>query len=194
MLIRPPAPPLGMTIQLNHPASKDAVLKDAALKNTALKNTALNNTALNNTALNQTATTATDEHRQTLTDAVAATRLARRRVERELRRSELERDQTARALELHLHPLDESRREQLRIAYADAAASVAVHRDAFERAVGIENAATVLAAALDDPPMGEIADDLLQLLDQRQRTRQGNILPFSARSRWPSPDERAPLH
>jgi len=68
-----------------------------------------------------------------------------------------------------------------------------VLRDAFERAVGIENAATVLAAALDDPPMGEIADDLLQLLDQRQRTRQGNILPFSARSRWPSPDARAPL-
>ena len=179
-------------MQLNHPPSNDAVLKDAVL------NAALKDAVLKDTVLNQTATTATDEHRQTLTDAVAATRLARRRVERELRRSELERDQTARALELHLHPLDESRREQLRIAYADAAASVAVHRDAFERAVGIENAATVLAtvlaAALDDPPMGEIAGDLLQLLDQRQRTRQGNILPFSARSRWPSPDARAPLH
>lgn len=172
-----------MTIQLNHPA----------LTNTASKNTALKDAVLKDAALKDASTTATDEHRQTLTDAVAATRLARRRVERELRRSELERDQTARALELHLHPLDESRREQLRIAYADAAASVAVLRDAFERAVGIENAATVLAAALDDPPMGEIADDLLQLLDQRQRTRQGNILPFSARSRWPSPDARAPL-
>ncbi|MGA1827809.1 hypothetical protein [Microbacterium sp.] len=188
-----------MTMQLNHPASNDAVLKDTALKDTVLKDAALKDTVLKDTVLKDTvlkdaALTATDEHRQTLTDAVAAARLARRRVERELRRSELERDQTARALEQHLHPLDESRREQLRIAYADAAASVAVHRDAFERAVGIENAATVLAAALDDPPMGEIADDLLQLLDQRQRTRQGNILPFSARSRWPSPDARAPLH
>ena len=97
--------------------------------------------------LNHQATIATDEHRQTLTDAVAAAHLTRRRAERELRRSQLERDQTARALELHVHPLDEQRREQLRIAYADAAASVAVHSDAFERAVELEHATEVLASA-----------------------------------------------
>lgn len=90
---------------------------------------------------------APDEHRQTISDAVAAATLARRRAERELRRSELERDQTARALELNPQALTESRREQLRIAYADAAASVAVHRDAFDRAVEIEHATEVLAPA-----------------------------------------------
>ena len=112
-----------------------------------------------------------------LTDAVAAARLARQRAERELRRSELERDQTARALELNLHPLDERQRETLRIAYADAAASVAVNADAFERAVEIEHATEVLSRAFDESP----------------RTRQGNVLPFSGRSRWPSPDVRALL-
>lgn len=134
-----------------------------------------------------------DEHRRTLTDAVDAAHLARRHAERLLRRSELERDQTARALELNLRPLDEQERQQLRIAYADAAASVAVHRDAFERAVAIEHAATVLASALDDPPMAQIADDLLQLLDQRQRSRPREIVPFTARPRRSPSDARTPL-
>ena len=131
----------------------------------------------------------------TLTDADASRRpSARRRAEHALRRSELERDQTARALELNLRPLDELERARLRIAYADAAASVAVHRDAFERAAAIEHAATVLASALDErpTPIAEIADDLLQLLDQRQR-RPREIAPINARSRWSSPDVRAPL-
>jgi hypothetical protein len=150
----------------------------------------LNHTRLNDTQLTDTA--ASDDHRRTLTDAVDAAHLARRRAEQALRRSELERDQTARALELNLRPLDERERERLRIAYADAAASVAVHRDAFERAAAIEHAAAVLASALDDPPIAEIADDLLQLLDQRQR-RPREVVPFNARSRWPSPDVRAPL-
>jgi len=107
------------------------------------------------------------------TEAIAAARLARRRAERDLRRSELERDQTARALELDPHSLDERQRETLRIAYADAAASVAVHADAFERAVEIEHATEVLARAHAERPR--------------------NILPFSGRSRWRSPDVPAPL-
>ncbi len=132
--------------------------------------------------LNHTATT--DEHRRTLTDAVDAAHLARRNAERLLRRGELERDQAARALELNPRQLTEQERQQLRIAYADAAASVAGHRDVFDRAVAIESAAVVLASALDDPPVAEIADDLLQLLDQRQRARR-EIVPITARSRRP---------
>jgi putative alpha-1,2-mannosidase len=132
---------------------------------------------------------AADEHRETLTDAVAAAHLARRRAERELRRSELERDQTARALELNLHPLDEHQREHLRVAYADAAASVAVHRDAFERAVEVEHATEVLARAFDPRESVLVPRET----DGRPLTRQGNVLRFSGRSRSPSPDVRAPL-
>ncbi|MET0781853.1 MAG: hypothetical protein ABWZ16_10065 [Microbacterium sp.] len=139
--------------------------------------------------LNHTATT--DEHRRTQA-AVDAAHLARRHAERLLRRGEIERDQAARALELNLPPRDEQERQQLRVAYADAAASVAVQREAFERAVAIENAATVLAAALDELPMAEIADDLLQLLEQRQRTRR-EVVPITARSRRTSSDARTTL-
>lgn len=133
----------------------------------------------------------------TITPAEAVETAHRTRVlaERALRRSELERDQTARALEQDVHPLDESTRARLRVAYADAAASVAVHRDEFERAVAIEQAATVIAHALDDDTYVEhdIADGLLQLLEQRQRRQRDIAPPVSGRSRWPSPDVRAPL-
>lgn len=125
--------------------------------------------------------------------AVEAAQFARRRAEHELRRTELERDQTARALELNPRGLDEASRERLRIAYADAAAAVAVHRDTLERAVAIENAAAVLAAAVDDMPGSEVADDLLQLLDQRQRTRTREVPPPTARARRTSADARTTL-
>ncbi|WP_314505800.1 hypothetical protein [uncultured Microbacterium sp.] len=104
-------------------------------------------TQLNHTRAAQTP--ATEDHQRTLTDAVAAAHLAHRRTEHELRRSELRRDQTARALELNLGALTEMERDRLRFAYADAAASVAVHREAFERAVELEHAAEVLARAFD---------------------------------------------
>lgn len=128
-------------------------------------------------------------------DALASAHRARVLVERALRRSELERDQTARALEQDIHPLDETTRAHLRIAYADAAASVAANRDAFDRAVAIEHAAGVIADAIDDETYidHDIADGLMQLLDQRQRRQREIAPPVSGRSRWPSPDVRAPL-
>lgn len=129
-------------------------------------------------------------------EAVDAAHRSRILAERALRRSELERDQTARALEQNVHSFDETTRARLRIAYADAAASVAVHRDVFERAVAIEHAAAVLAEASDDETYvdHDIADGLLQLLEQRQRRQREIAPPVSGRSRWPSPDVRAPLH
>lgn len=133
----------------------------------------------------------------TITHAEAIETAHRTRVlaERSLRRSELERDQTARALEQDVHPFDETTRARLRIAYADAAASVAVHRDAFERAVAIETAAAVLAQASDDETYVDhgVADGLMQLLEQRQRRQREVAPPVSARTRRPSPDLRAPL-
>jgi len=130
----------------------------------------------------------------THTDALESARRTRLLAERALRRSELERDQTARALEQNVHPLDEPTRARLRVAYADAAASVAVHSDALERAVAIEHAATVIADAIDETYVDhDIADGLLQLLEQRQRRQREIAPPVSGRSRWPSPDARAPL-
>lgn len=128
-------------------------------------------------------------------EAVDAAHRSRILAERALRRSELERDQTARALEQNVHPFDETTRARLRIAYADAAASVALHRDEFERAVAIEHAAEVLAEASDDETYvdHDIADGLMQLLEQRQRRQREIAPPVSGRSRWPSPDVRAPL-
>ena len=131
----------------------------------------------------------------THTDALESAHRDRTLAERELRRSELERDQTARALEFDLAPvrIDEAGRQRLRVAYADAAAAVETHRRAYDRAVAIEQAALVLADALADEtrPDHDIADGLLQLLEQRQRNRQRDIVPFSARSRRPSQDARA---
>lgn len=128
-------------------------------------------------------------------EAVDAAHRSRILAERALRRSELERDQTARALEQNVHRFDETTRARLRIAYSDAAASVALHRDEFERAVAIEHAAEVLAQASDDETYvdHDLADGLMQLLEQRQRRQREIAPPFSGRSRWPSPDVRAPL-
>jgi hypothetical protein len=130
----------------------------------------------------------------TPTDAIEAAHRDRVLAERALRRSELERDQTARALEQHVHPLDEATRGHLRIAYADAAASVAVHSDAFERAVAIERAAQVLADAFADDTYADhdTVDALMQLLDKRQRRQRDIAPPVAARTRRPSPDSRTP--
>jgi len=108
----------------------------------------------------------------TRADALESVHRDRVLAERALRRSELERDQTARALEFNLRPmaLDEAGRNRLRIAYADAAASVAENQDAFDRAVAIEQAAKVLAAALEESG-SDAAEDLLDLLVARQPGR-----------------------
>jgi hypothetical protein len=129
------------------------------------------------------------------TDALASAHQARAVAEQVLRRSELERDQTARALELNVHPADEAARATLRLAYADAAASVAANRDAYERAVSIEHAATVIADAIDDEAYvdHDVVDGLVQLLELRQRRQRDIAPPVSARSRRSSQDVRAPL-
>ncbi len=130
----------------------------------------------------------------TPTDALASARRARILAERALRRSELERDQTARALEQNVHPLDETTRSRLRFAYADAAASVAAHREVFERAVSIERAATVIAAVIDDPAVdSETVDGLVQLLEYRRRRPRDVAPPVAARARRATADVRAPL-
>lgn len=131
----------------------------------------------------------------THTDALASAERARVLAERELRRSELERDQTARALELNIPPRDEATRQRLRVAYADAAASVAVKREAFDRALSVERAAAVIVAAIDDETYADhdVVDGLVQLLEQRQRRQREIAPPVSARTRRPSQDVRAPL-
>ena len=131
----------------------------------------------------------------THTDALASAERARVLAERELRRSELERDQTARALELNIPPRDEAARQRLRVAYADAAASVALNREAFDRAASVERAAAVIVAAIDDETYADqdVVDGLVQLLEQRQRRQREIAPPVSGRSRWPSQDVRAPL-
>ena len=131
----------------------------------------------------------------TRTDALASAQRARLLAERELRRSELERDQTARALELNMPPRDEAARRRLRDAHADAAASVTANREAFERALSVERAAAVIVAAIDDEAYADddVVDGLVQLLEQRQRRQRDIAPPVSGRSRWPSPDVRAPL-
>lgn len=131
----------------------------------------------------------------THTDALESARDDRVLAERALRRSELERDHAARALEFDpAVRIDEAGRQRLRVAYADAAAAVETHRRAFDRAVAIEQAAQVLADALADEtqPDHGIADGLLQLLEQRSRNRQRDTVPFSARPRRQSQDARAP--
>jgi len=131
----------------------------------------------------------------THTEALASAHRARAVAEQVLRRSELERDQSARALELNLHPADEAARATLRLAYADAAASAAANRDALERAVAIEHAATVIADAIDDEAYADhdVVDGLVQLLELRQRRQREIAPPVSGRSRRPSQDVRAPL-
>ena len=95
--------------------------------------------------------TAIERHRHSLAEAVSAAHDTRLRAERELRRSELERDQTARALELNLPPaIDEARRDVLRSAYAAAAARVSDARRAFECARSVEEAAAIIAKAAAD--------------------------------------------
>jgi len=95
--------------------------------------------------------TAVDKRRQSLADAVSAAHDARLRAQQDLRRSELERDQTARALELNLPPaIDEARRDSLRSAYAAAAGRVSDARRAFERARSVEDAAVIIAKAAAD--------------------------------------------
>lgn len=129
----------------------------------------------------------------TPTDALASAQRARILAERALRRSELERDQTARALEQDIHPLDEITRSRLRFAYADAAASVAAHREVFERAVAIERAATVIAAVIDDPSVdSETVDGLVQLLEYRRRRQRDVAPPVAARARRATAESRAP--
>ncbi|SFR94587.1 hypothetical protein SAMN04487846_0983 [Microbacterium sp. cf046] len=93
--------------------------------------------------------------------------------ERALRRSELERDQAARALESNLapSPIGEAARARLRATYADAAGSVERHRRAFDRALAIEQAADVLAKAFDDesdPAGHDAADNLIQLFASKR--------------------------
>ena len=63
------------------------------------------------------------------------------------------------------------------------------------RAVAIEQAAEVIADAIDDETYvdHDIADGLMQLLEQRQRRQREIAPPVSGRSRWPTPDVRAPL-
>jgi hypothetical protein len=131
----------------------------------------------------------------THTDALASAHRARAVAEQVLRRSELERDQNARALELNVHPADEAARATLRRAYTDAAASVAANRDAYERAVAIEHAATVIADAIDDETYvdHDVVDGLVQLLELRQRRQRDIAPPVSGRSRRPAQDVRAPL-
>lgn len=129
----------------------------------------------------------------THTDALASAHRVRVLAERALRRREIARDRAAHDLELNIHPLDEATRAHLRIAYTDAAASVAANRDAFERAVAIEHAAIVIAEAVeaDAAVDHDIADGLLQLLDQRLRRPREIAPPVSGRTRRPSADVRA---
>ena len=127
------------------------------------------------------------------TDALASAQRARVLAERALRRSELERDQIARALELDLPPRDEGERDRLRSAHADAAASVTVNRKAFDRAVSLERAAALIVAAIEDEAYADsaVVDGLVQLLEQRQRRQREIAPPVTARTRRPSPDARA---
>ncbi len=111
--------------------------------------------------------TTAEEHRRTLADAVSAAHDARLHAEQQLRRSELERDQSARALELNVPPaIDEARREGLRTAYAEAAGRVADARRAYDRARAVEDAAAVIIAnAAEDGSRSsrELASGLAQL-------------------------------
>ena len=133
----------------------------------------------------------------THTDALESLHRDRAVAQRALRRSELERSQSARALEFtgnHV-PFDEARRAELRAAYADAAAAVERHQRVFDRALAIEQAAQVLADALTDGALldNDAAEGLMQLLEQRQRrTVQRETTPFLGRALRPTPDASAP--
>lgn len=130
----------------------------------------------------------------TPTDALAAAQRARILAERALRRSELERDQAARALELNTPPRDEDSRQRLRVAHADAAASAAANREAFDRAVAIERAATVIAAVVDDSAVDSgTADGLVHLLEYSRRRQRDVAPPVAARARRATADVRTPL-
>jgi hypothetical protein len=104
-------------------------------------------------------------------DPLGTAREARLHAERQLRRSELERDQTARALELNLSPmaLDEAGRERLRAAYAEVAARVEINRGALDRARAVEEAAVVISQTIDDEDGAgrAIVEGLAQLLVSR---------------------------
>ena len=133
----------------------------------------------------------------THTDALESLHRDRAVAQRALRRSELERSQSARALEFtgnHV-PFDEARRAELRAAYADADAAVERHQRVFDRALAIEQAAQVLADALTDgaPLDNDAAEGLMQLIQQRQRrTVQRETTPFLGRALRPTPDASAP--
>jgi len=126
-----------------------------------------------------------------LADAIESARDARLQAERELRKSEVARRHAGMALEVGIHPmtLDESRRAQLRAAYADAAAVVDEKRRALEQARSLESAAEVIANAIaaDHLPSTALTDGLLQLMGSRQRSRMRDATSRARIARGPAP-------
>ncbi|HYJ49774.1 MAG TPA: hypothetical protein VEX12_07640 [Microbacterium sp.] len=116
--------------------------------------------------------TAPEDDRHALAEALDAARTARQSAERALHKAERERDHAARALELTVPPshIDEAGRAELRAAYAEAADRVEDARHAFHRARDIVNAAAVIANAIEDQDRAsrDLAEGLVRFMESRQ--------------------------
>ncbi len=137
-----------------------------------------------------TATSPAAPARTDLAEAVAASRLAREDVERELRRSIFLRNHAAEALERSAaRPgLDEDERARLRAEYAAADLTVAERRAAVERAREFERAAVVVAGAVETAATAEpVAAALLDLIGAaRSGAARGRSALASARRPAPA--------